>query len=126
MTTMTIMMTTTTNKKLWCTILICLMNAFVYAQSINMSEEKFQVRGEICHWDYNKKAAVVLTFDDWTPGQYPLVVPTLKQFKMVATFFPLTSNIEKTDIGWKAAQATAKNGNELGNHTLTPRYYKID
>ena len=119
MTTMTIMMTTTTNKKLWCTILICLMNAFVYAQSINMSEEKFQVRGEICHWDYNKKAAVVLTFDDWTPGQYPLVVPTLKQFKMVATFFPLTSNIEKTDIGWKAAQATAKNGNELGNHTLT-------
>ena len=75
--------------------------------------------GGICKWDYDKKAAVVLTFDDWTPGQYPLVVPTLRQYKMVATFFPLSSNIEKTDIGWKSAQITAKNGNELGNHTLT-------
>ncbi|MBP5582382.1 MAG: polysaccharide deacetylase family protein [Bacteroidales bacterium] len=75
--------------------------------------------GGICKWDYNKKAAVVLTFDDWTPGQFPLVVPALKQFKMVATFFPLTNNIEKSDFGWKSAQKTVENGNELGNHTLT-------
>ena len=75
--------------------------------------------GGICKWDYDKKAAVVLTFDDWTPGQFPLVVPALKQYKMVATFFPLTNNIEKSDLGWKSAQKTVANGNELGNHTLT-------
>ena len=116
---MTIMTTTMTNKKIWSIFLICLMNTFVSAQSTNKTDEKPQPKGEICHWDYNKKAAVVLTFDDWTPGQYPLVVPALKQFKMVATFFPLTGNIEKNEMGWKAAQIVAKNGNELGNHTLT-------
>lgn len=85
-----------------------------YAQS-----NKQCAGGDICNWDYNKKAAVVLTFDDWTPGQFPLVVPTLKKNKMVATFFPILSNVEKSDLAWKAVQTAKKNGNEIGNHSLT-------
>lgn len=75
--------------------------------------------GGICKWDSNKKATVVLTFDDWTPGQFPLVVPALKHHQMVATFFPIPGNITKSDLAWKAVQTTIKNGNEIGNHSLT-------
>ena len=85
----------------------------------SIAQNKQCAGGDICNWDYNKKAAVVLTFDDWTPGQFPLVVPTLKKNKMVATFFPILSNVEKSDLGWKAIQTAQKNGNEIGNHSLT-------
>lgn len=75
--------------------------------------------GAICQWDYNKKATVVLTFDDWTPGQFPLVVPELKRHKMIATFFPILTNIEKYDYSWKAIKKVIENGNEVGSHTVT-------
>lgn len=75
--------------------------------------------GNICKWNSNKQAAIVLTFDDWTPGQFPLVVPALKHHKMVATFFPIPNNIINSELGWKAVQTTIKNGNELGNHSLS-------
>lgn len=84
-----------------------------------IAQNKQCAGGDICNWDYNKKAAVVLTFDDWTPGQFPLVVPTLKRNKMVATFFPILSNVEKSEVGWKAVQTAQKNGNEIGNHSLS-------
>ncbi len=74
-------------------------------------------RAGVCRWDYNKRAAVVLTFDDWTPGQFPLVVPTLKRFGMVATFFPIPNNILSSDLAWDAVKTTVKNGNEIGNHS---------
>ncbi len=85
----------------------------------SIAQNKQCAGGDICNWDYNKKAAVVLTFDDWTPGQFPLVVPTLKKNKMVATFFPILSNVERSELGWKAIQTAQKNGNEIGNHSLT-------
>lgn len=101
-------------------VFVCICFAMVTQAQNESNLLAFQKNvGGICKWDYDKKAAVVLTFDDWTPGQFPLVVPTLKQYKLVATFFPLTNNIEKTDLGWKSAQKTVENGNELGNHTLT-------
>lgn len=77
------------------------------------------VSAGICRWDYNKEAAVVLTFDDWTPGQFPLVVPLLKQHNMVATFFPILTNIERYEYSWNAIRKTLNNGNEIGCHTVT-------
>jgi peptidoglycan/xylan/chitin deacetylase (PgdA/CDA1 family)/lysophospholipase L1-like esterase len=74
--------------------------------------------GEICKWDNNKKAAVALTFDDWTPGQSPIVVPELKARNLVATFNIFTSNI--TD--WTSVNTAANNGNEIANHTKTHVY----
>ena len=74
-------------------------------------------RAGVCRWDYNKRAAVVLTFDDWTPGQFPLVVPTLKRFGMVATFFPIPNNILSSDLAWDAVNTVVKNDNEIGNHS---------
>lgn len=72
---------------------------------------------QICNWDSNKKAAVVLTFDDWTPGQYPLVVPLLKKYSMTATFFPIVNNIQKSRYTWNAVKKLVAQGNEIGNHT---------
>lgn len=75
--------------------------------------------GGICKWDSNKKAAVVLTFDDWTPGQFPIVVQELRKSDLVATFFPIESNVEKSEYSWKAMQSVVKQGNEFGNHSAT-------
>lgn len=95
---------------------MCVFAQDIYTMKPVSSKENV---GEICKWDYNKKAAIVLTFDDWTPGQFPLVVPALKRNKMVATFFPILSNVEKSELGWKAIQTAQKNGNEIGNHSLS-------
>jgi len=50
-----------------------------------------QVPGGICNWDNDKKAAIVLTFDDWSPGHYPIVVPELKSRNLNATFFVMNT-----------------------------------
>lgn len=90
--------------------------------SVNAQQSNFMnasAIGGICKWDSNKQAAVVLTFDDWTPGQFPIVVPQLRKSDLVATFFPIESNIEKSEYSWKALQSVVKQGNEIGNHSAT-------
>lgn len=79
----------------------------------------FSQIGTICKWNSDKKAAVVLTFDDWTPGQYPIAVPELKKRDLVATFFPMESSIASWNHPWSDVLKTAANGNEFGNHTRT-------
>lgn len=73
--------------------------------------------GKICNWDSDKQAAVVLTFDDWSPGHYPIVVPELRSRDMVATFFPMISSISSWNHPWSAVQVTVSYGNEMGNHS---------
>ena len=83
---------------------------------VNFSNLKAQA-GKVCNWDGDKKAAVVLTFDDWSPGQYPIVVPELKEREMAATFFPMLSSIASWNHPWPDVIETVSYGNEIGNHT---------
>lgn len=66
-------------------------------------------------WPGNKKAAIVLTYDDALPSQLNIAIPQLDSFQFKGTFF-LTGNLTEKDIvRWRNA---AHDGHELGNHTL--------
>jgi peptidoglycan/xylan/chitin deacetylase (PgdA/CDA1 family) len=66
-------------------------------------------------WPENKKAVVVLTYDDGLASQLDLAVPQLEAAGLKATFF-LTGGINSETIPrWRAL---AGKGYELGNHTL--------
>ena len=75
-----------------------------------------QVPGGVCNWDNDKKAAIVLTFDDWSPGHYPIVVPELQSRGLNATFFVTNTT---GSYSWPQINATQANGNEIANHTKT-------
>jgi hypothetical protein len=75
--------------------------------------------GKVCNWDGDKNAAVVLTFDDWSPGQYPIVVPELKKRDINATFFLMLPSIATWNHPWSDVVKAAANGNEMANHTQT-------
>ena len=75
-----------------------------------------QVPGGVCNWDNDKKAAIVLTFDDWSPGHSPIVVPELQSRGLNATFFVMNTT---ASYSWPQIIAAAGNGNEIGNHTKT-------
>ena len=66
-------------------------------------------------WPDGKKSAIILTYDDALPSQLKFAVPQLKTAGLTATFF-LTSDIDSLSIPqWRNL---AKNGFELGNHTV--------
>jgi len=67
-------------------------------------------------WPQNRKAAVSLTYDDALPGHHRMVAPFLQSHGIRATFYvPICSRfLEETDA-WRQV---AKDGHELGNHTL--------
>lgn len=71
--------------------------------------------GTVCNWQDNKKAAVVLTFDDWSAGHPAIVVPELKKRGMVGTFYPIIS----WNNNWTLIAQAANDGNEIGNHSKT-------
>ncbi len=76
-----------------------------------------QTNHQICHWDGDKKASVVLTFDDWTNGHPKIVVPALKERNFVGTFYFITKDLNATKI--KQLNEAINYGNEIGNHTYS-------
>ena len=48
---------------------------------------------EITRWQYGKKAAVSLTYDDGTVNQFRVAVPLMDRFGFSATFFVITGEI---------------------------------
>ncbi len=66
-------------------------------------------------WPGNKKAAIVLTYDDALQSQLDIAIPQLNSFHFKGTFFLTGTLTEKDIVRWRNA---AKNGHELGNHTL--------
>jgi peptidoglycan-N-acetylglucosamine deacetylase len=72
-----------------------------------------QVQG--IRWPHQKKATIVLTYDDALQSQLDTAVPQLKRAGFKATFF-LTSDIDYVTIPrWRKL---AREGFELGNHTV--------
>lgn len=78
-----------------------------------------QIEGKICNWNGDKKAAVVLTFDDWSPGQFPIVTPELAQRNINGTFFVIIKTVAAWNHPWSDVMQEVQNGNEIGNHTYT-------
>lgn len=72
--------------------------------------------GKIASWDWNKKAAVALTFDDWTAGHPGNVVPELKSRNLTGTFF-IATNMVYNASQWTAMNNAVTNGNEMANHS---------
>lgn len=68
-------------------------------------------------WPNQTKAAISLSYDDALDSQLTNAIPTLDKYQLKATFYLVTDAqgiFQKTDQ-WRSA---AKNGHELGNHTL--------
>lgn len=67
-------------------------------------------------WPKNRKAAVSLTYDDALPCHHRSVAPFLQSHGMRGTFYVTVCSrfLEETDA-WRQV---AKDGHELGNHTL--------
>ncbi len=65
-------------------------------------------------WPDGARAAIVLTYDDAAPSQLEHAIPALDAAGLKGTFF--LSNVRREDVDrWRSA---ARNGHELGNHTL--------
>jgi peptidoglycan/xylan/chitin deacetylase (PgdA/CDA1 family) len=75
-----------------------------------------QIPNAVCNWDNDRKAAIVLTFDDWSPGHSPIVVPELASRSLHATFFVMNST---ASYSWSQINVAKSNGNEIANHTKT-------
>lgn len=66
-------------------------------------------------WPQGKRAAIVLTYDDALRSQLEIAIPQLNEARLVGTFF-LDGDITPEEIlAWRAA---AKDGHELGNHSV--------
>jgi peptidoglycan/xylan/chitin deacetylase (PgdA/CDA1 family) len=66
-------------------------------------------------WPGNKRAAIILTYDDALASQLNIAIPQLDSLHLKGTFF-LSGGFAAPDISrWRNA---AMNGHELGNHTL--------
>jgi peptidoglycan/xylan/chitin deacetylase (PgdA/CDA1 family) len=65
-----------------------------------------------CRWPHGADAAVSLTYDDGLSSQVTYAAPVLDRLGLKATFFLSGSNLA-------AFAPLAKNGHELGSHTLT-------
>ena len=78
---------------------------------------------EIAPWAGGKKAAVALTFDDWTPGHPRVALPLLDRFGMKGTFFVVLNDLWSTPErdDWIVLNAAVRRGHEIGNHSRTHR-----
>ena len=88
-------------KKLCILLILCLFPLFVLGQ---------------ISWPANKKAAIMLTYDDGCHSQLAHVVPQLNQHGFKGTFFLMGCYLTEEDI--PAWRKVSEQGHELGNHTI--------
>lgn len=72
-----------------------------------------------CNWLGDKKAAVVLTYDDWLEGQEKIVVPAMIKRNLVGTYFITVNNTKYRSTSFPTMRLAFNNGSEIANHTLT-------
>jgi peptidoglycan/xylan/chitin deacetylase (PgdA/CDA1 family) len=71
--------------------------------------------GQSIQWPRNKKAVIILTYDDGLSSQLNVAIPQLDKHKLKGTFF-LDARITEDQIPlWKAVSLK---GHELANHSL--------
>ena len=83
--------------------------SFIFGQQIYSQQTEL--------WN-NKKCAVVLTYDDAINVDLDIVIPALDSLGLKGTFYLIGESpaVSKRIPEWRVA---AKNGHELGNHSLT-------
>lgn len=75
----------------------------------------FQSNAQIL-WPENKKAAIILTYDDGLESHLNVAIPQLEAVSLHGTFYLYGQTIRPDDIHlWREA---AKKGHEIGNHSL--------
>ncbi|MDO4755733.1 MAG: polysaccharide deacetylase family protein [Parabacteroides sp.] len=67
-------------------------------------------------WPNQKRAAVVLTYDDGLPSQLQYVIPQLDKAGFPATFYLMGKMLKDVDI--PAWREVSRKGHELGNHSV--------
>lgn len=77
-----------------------------------------KVQAEITNWFNNKKACVVFTFDDWSPGHGSIVYPLFKKHELPCTFYVTLKNKDYCG-GYSTMKNAFNDGFEIGNHTST-------
>lgn len=72
-------------------------------------------------WFKGKSAAVAITLDDWTPGQFELGAAALMRMGMPASFYVTLHNMQMLPSydHWGKLQELMDHGYEVGNHTMT-------
>ncbi len=66
-------------------------------------------------WPDGKKAALSISFDDARESQVTQGIPLLDRYGVKGTFYVMAEPMKPVLDGWIAA---AKNGHEIGNHTI--------
>ena len=66
-------------------------------------------------WPQNKKAAIVLTYDDALVSHLEIAIPQLNKHNLPGTFYLMGSMSEDQMDQWREV---SRQGHELGNHTL--------
>ncbi|MCR6637560.1 MAG: polysaccharide deacetylase family protein [Sporocytophaga sp.] len=90
------------------------LTAFINSLNIQCASSEADLNYSISNWLDNKKAAISLTFDDWSPGHPAIVIPELKKRSVNATFF-ITNALGTPD--WSQIRNAHADGNEIANHT---------
>ncbi|MCF8226272.1 MAG: polysaccharide deacetylase family protein [Bacteroidales bacterium] len=91
-------------------LLATLTTMFINAQIQGQREDPFE-------WPGNAKAAVVLTYDDGLDCHLDVAVPALDKYGLKGTFY-CTGNSPSLQNRTEDWRRIAKNGHELGNHTI--------
>ena len=84
--------------------------------SVAQAQDSLLVK--IANWKDDKKAAIVFTFDDWSPGHGTIVYPLFKKYDLKATFFVTLKN-KDLGGGFETMKSAYADGFEIGNHTHT-------
>lgn len=78
----------------------------------------FSQNYSIAKWLNDKKACVVLTYDDWLEGHGGIVLDQLIQRDMVASFY-INSDWSGRSGGYDTMMYAVNHGMEIGNHTMS-------
>jgi len=95
------------------------MRILIFVISLFFSFNSIGQDVSICNWKSDKKAAVVLTFDDWLDCHEKLVVPMLVDKSIPATFFITLNNVKQKAAGDSILKFAQENGLEIANHTIS-------
>jgi peptidoglycan/xylan/chitin deacetylase (PgdA/CDA1 family) len=91
----------------------------ILAAAILMANQSLSVAadGLPFHWPQGQQAAVSLAYDDALDSQLDQAIPTLDKYGLKGSFYLQLSNpaVDRRLAEWRAA---ARNGHELGNHSL--------
>lgn len=101
-------------------LLIILFLLFAIALDAQVDSSHFG-NAKIATWYKNKKAAASLTFDDNYYNQFAVALPYLDALGINATFFVVTSRIDKGfgGVTWDVIRKAAASGHEIASHTVS-------